>query len=172
MGKLLLLFTIVPLVELYLLLFIGDLVGFWPTVAIVASTGALGAWLAKREGLRVLGKWQAALAESRIPEEGVLGGVLVLVGGVLLVTPGVLTDFSGFLLLIPPTRRIIAGFVMRWVERRVAGGSVQVVSYGLGGPRPHSRGPGFAAEAAHRGPRVPSMGSVIDVEGEVIDVEG
>ncbi len=171
MGKLLLLFTVVPLVELYLLLFIGDRVGFWPTVAIVASTGAIGAILAKREGLRVLEKWQAALAEARVPEEGVLGGVLVLVGGVLLVTPGVLTDFTGLMLLIPPTRRIIAGFVMRSVERRVAAGSVHVVSYGLGGPG--TGAPRSAPRSAPRGQRsVPAMPGVIDVEGEVIDVEG
>ncbi len=83
-GKLLLLFTVVPLVELYLLLVIGSSIGFWPTVAIVLTTGLLGAWLAKSEGLRVYRKWQASLAQGRLPEEGVLGGLLVLVGGVLL----------------------------------------------------------------------------------------
>jgi UPF0716 protein FxsA len=154
LGKLLILFTVVPLVELYLLLFIGDLVGFWPTVGIVLFTGALGAWLAKREGLRVYRKWQEALTEYRMPEEGVLGGVLVLVGGVLLVTPGVLTDVVGFLLLLPPTRRLIAGVVRSRIERRIADGSIHVVTY-------TSEGTVRRRSAAPPG--------VIDVEGEVVD---
>ena len=156
MGKLLLLFTIVPLVELYLLLLIGDLVGFWPTVGIVLFTGALGAWLAKREGLRVFRKWQAAIAEYRMPEEGVLGGLLVLVGGVLLVTPGILTDITGFLLLFPPTRRFIANVVRSRVEKRISEGSIHVVTYRggvvTGGPPP----------------RAPAPPNVIDVDGEVV----
>jgi UPF0716 protein FxsA len=156
LGKLLLLFTVVPLVELYLLLFIGDVVGFWPTVGIVLFTGVLGAWLAKREGLRVFRKWQEALAEYRMPEEGVLGGVLVLVGGVLLVTPGVLTDLVGFLLLVPPTRRLVAAVVRRRVERRIADGSIHVVTY---------------TSAGTVGRRSAAPPGVIDVEGEVVEEE-
>lgn len=160
MGKLLLLlFTVVPLVELYLLLFIGDLLGFWPTVAIVLVTGAVGAWLAKREGLRVLRKWQAAIAEHRMPEEGVLGGLLVLVGGVLLVAPGVLTDLAGLLLLIPPTRRFIAKIVRRRVEKGMETGSIHVVSYG-----------GASVMRGSIGRDRSDRPDVIDVEGEVIDV--
>ncbi len=159
LGKLFLLFTVVPFVELYLLLLIGDLVGFWPTVAIVLTTGIVGAWLAKKEGLRVYHKWQEALAEYRMPEEGVLGGVLVLIGGVLLVTPGVLTDITGLLLLLPPTRKLIAAVVRKRIERRIEDGSVRVVGFtsvsgvgGMGGVRRSSAPPG-----------------VIDVEGEVVE---
>ena len=159
-GKLLLLFTVVPLVELYLLLFIGDFLGLLPTVAIVLVTGVLGAWLAKREGFRVYRKWQEALAEYRMPEEGVLGGLLVLVGGVLLVTPGVLTDITGLLLLIPPSRRVIAAFMRSRVEKRIQDGSVHVVTF-TGGATTHRQGIR----------RTPAPPGVIDVEGEVIDVE-
>ena len=159
LGKLLLLFTIVPLVELYLLLLIGDLLGFWPTVAIVLVTGMLGAWLAKQEGLRVLRKWQASLAEGRMPEEGVLGGVLVLVGGVLLVTPGVLTDVTGLLLLLPPTRKLVANAVRARFEKKVREGSVRVVTL-------HD----VAGAAGVRRPSAPAPG-VIDVEGEVVEGE-
>ena len=130
MGKwLLLLFTVVPLVELYLLLALGRLLGFWETVGIVLVTGALGAWLAKSEGLRVVRRWQGALARGVMPEEGVLGGLLVLVGGVLLVTPGVLTDVVGLSLLLPLTRKPIAAMLRRAAERRIADGTIQVVSF-------------------------------------------
>jgi len=156
MGRLLLvLFTVVPLVELYLLLWLGDLMGFWPTVGLVLLTGVIGATLAKLEGLRVLGQWQGALAEGRVPEAGVLDGLLVLVGGVLLVTPGVLTDVFGFTLLLPPTRKVVARFLRRRVERAIEQGSVHVHVGGFGTAPPFG---GFGG--APRGGR-----SVIDVEG-------
>jgi UPF0716 protein FxsA len=154
-GKLILLFTVVPLLELYLLLFIGSVIGFWPTVAIVLVTGVLGAWLAKSEGLRVLRKWQAAIAEGRVPEEGVLGGLLVLVGGVLLVTPGVLTDVAGLLLLFPPTRRLVAAQLKKSVEKKIRSGAIHVVTMRVGDPIDGR----------------PVAGSVIDVEGEEVEKE-
>lgn len=161
MGKLVLLFTIVPLVELYLLLFLGNLMGFWPTVLLVLLTGVVGAWLAKREGLRVFRKYQNALGEGRMPEEGVLGGLLVLVGGVLLVTPGVLTDLTGLALLFPPTRRIIAAQMRARFEKKIRDGSVRVVSFG-----PDARVDPFSGQRAPR-----RRGDVIDVAGQEIDQE-
>lgn len=160
MGKLLVLFTVVPLVELYLLLFIGHLVGFWPTVGLVLLTGLVGAWLAKSEGLRVFRRWQAALSEGRIPEEGVLGGLLVLVGGVLLVTPGVLTDVTGLLLLFPPSRRLVAKGVRAYFERRLQDGSVRVVSFREVRMDPFQ-------DAAGPGPHE----DVIDVEGSAVEAD-
>ena len=154
MGKLLVLFTVVPLLELYLLILLGNAIGFWPTVAIVMVTGMLGAWLAKREGLRVFRKWQAALAEGRMPAEGVLGGLLVLVGGVFLITPGVLTDVCGLLLLIPPTRRAIADLVRAHFEKKIQAGTVRVVRF-----------------EQHGAPSPRTPGGVIDVEGEVVEEE-
>jgi UPF0716 protein FxsA len=145
-GKLFLLFTLVPLVELYLLLFMAARVGFWPTVGLVLVTGLLGAMLARREGLRVLGTWKQTLARGQMPAEGLLGAVLVLVGGVLLVTPGILTDLVGFLLLIPPTRRIIAVRVRRRLERSIRAGTVRVSSSGFGGG--WGRGPGGPSPAS------------------------
>jgi UPF0716 protein FxsA len=125
-------FTVVPLIELYLLLFIGREIGLWPTVASVLVTGLIGATLAKKEGLRVLRRWQQSLAQGRMPEEGLLGGVLVLVGGVLLVAPGVLTDLTGLLLLFPPTRKVVAGLVRRRLERRMAAGTLRVTTFQSG----------------------------------------
>jgi UPF0716 protein FxsA len=120
LGKLLLLFTVTPIVETYLLVLLGQHLGFWWTVAIVLITGVLGAVLGKREGLKVWRAWQEALAQGRMPEEGILGGVLVLIGGVLLVTPGVLTDLTGIALLAPPSRRLIARYVRKRLEARFA----------------------------------------------------
>jgi UPF0716 protein FxsA len=132
-GKYLFLaFTVIPLVELYLLLAMGRQFGFWPTLGSVVLTGLLGTVLARREGVRVLREWQRSLSQGRVPEEGILGGVLVLVGGVLLVAPGVLTDVTGLLLLFPPTRRWVAALVRRVLERRVASGRLRVTPFQAG----------------------------------------
>ncbi|WP_434390581.1 FxsA family protein [Melittangium boletus] len=118
-----------PFVELYLLWRIGHAVGWEAVLALVLVPAMIGSWLARREGTRVLRQWQAALARRQVPEEGLLGGLLVLVGGVLLMLPGVLSDAVGLVLLLPPTRRLVARWVRREVERRIATGSVRVVSF-------------------------------------------
>ncbi|WP_437818785.1 FxsA family protein [Sorangium sp. So ce1078] len=179
MGKLILLFTAVPILELWLLLSIGDVIGFWPTVAIALGTAVLGAALAKREGLKVLASWRGATAEGRVPDEGLTGGLLVLLGAALLVTPGVLTDVAGLLLLVPPVRRRIAAAVRERFERRMAaagaaglGGigpgngaffTMRVIDFG-GGPFGEQR-PGAPRER----PAWPASGQVIDVEAEVTE---
>ena len=151
-GKVLfLLFTIIPIVETWLLVLLGRAMGFWPTVGLVLLSGVVGAWLAKHEGLRVFRRWQESLAAGRVPEEGVLSALLVLVGGILLVAPGVLTDVTGLLLLFPPTRRVIAGWVRRFVERRIERGQIRVVTVTRGAP-PSAR-----------------RRDVIDVVGEEVD---
>jgi len=140
-GKFILLFTLIPLVEFYLLTVIGGAIGFWNTVGLVIVTGILGGWLAKLEGRRAWRTWQGALAEGKIPEEGVLGGALLLVGGVLLITPGVLTDAVGLLLLIPLTRKLIADrFVRPWADKKLKGSAEKWRS-----PRPMPVGDPFAA---------------------------
>lgn len=138
-GKLFLLFTILPVLDLWLLLRIGGAIGFWPAVALVIGTGLLGAALARTEGFRVLRSWQTALAEGRLPEEGVLSGVLVLVGAALLVTPGVITDVVGLLLLFPPVRRLVAATLRRRLAGQVAAGRVRVMRFGGAPYRPASR---------------------------------
>ncbi len=128
-------FTVVPLLELYLLIQIGQVVGSLPTLGLLLATGLIGAWLARREGGRVLKRWREATAQGRLPEDGILSAALVLVGGVLLVTPGVLTDATGFLLLVPPTRRWVAARLRRALERGMQDGSVRVSAFGFGGFR-------------------------------------
>jgi UPF0716 protein FxsA len=122
LARLFLLFTIIPFIELFLLMQVGDVVGFWPTVGMILLTGFVGAWLAKREGLRVLREYQQALAEMRMPEEGLTSALLVLVGGALMIAPGVLTDVTGILLMIPPVRRFVARYVEAYVKKHFLGG--------------------------------------------------
>jgi UPF0716 protein FxsA len=153
--KLFLLFTIVPTVELYLLIQIGKQIGGIQTIAIVIAMGMLGAALARAEGLRVLREWQEALGRGTVPADGVVSGVLILLGGVLLITPGVLSDIAGLLLFIPPVRRAVAHYVTRRLERAVASGSVRVVQ-----SHPQQRAQGFTT----RRPITPT--DVIDVESE------
>lgn len=150
---LLLAFIVVPFLELYLLLAIGREVGFWPTVAGVLFTSVVGAWLARKEGLRVLRRWQESLAQGRTPDEGLVSGVLVLVGGVLLVFPGVLTDVIGLFLLLPPTRRLVAALVRRRLERRMAEGTLRVTTFQSGafsGENPFE--PRASRPRIHQGP--------------------
>jgi UPF0716 protein FxsA len=119
-GYLALLFIVLPLLDLWLLLVIGDVLGFWPTVALTIAVALLGGYLGKREGLRVLSQWKRALGELRMPEDGLVSGALVLVGAVLLATPGVMTDVLGLLCLFPPSRRLIARGVSAFVASRFA----------------------------------------------------
>jgi UPF0716 protein FxsA len=157
-------FTVVPLLELYLLIGIGRQAGVLPTLGMVLVSGVLGAWLAKREGRRVLRSWRAATSQGRLPEDGILSGALVLVGGVLLVTPGVLTDVVGFLLLIPPTRRFIAARLRRVLESKMQAGTLGVTRMSWGG---FSRG-GSTREPPARA-SAPSRRSQAEVEAEFTD---
>ncbi len=110
--RLLLLLTVVPLVELMILLRIAERFDWGPTIALVLLTGALGAYLARREGLKALSRIQSELAAGVPPAASLVDGALILVAGIVLVTPGVLTDLCGFALLISPIRA--------WVRRRLA----------------------------------------------------
>ncbi len=139
MSRFLLPLLLLPFVELYLLALIARGVGVVPMLALVLVSGVLGSALARREGVRVLRQWQEAVSQRRVPEEGLLSGVLVFAGGVLLVLPGVLSDVMGLLLLLPPTRRVVARWMRRSVERRIASGSLRVTTFS-GGP-PFAGGP-------------------------------
>lgn len=118
MWRLFLLLTVVPAVELFLLLQLGALLGPWQTFAVIVITGFAGAWLAKREGLGVLADLRAELQSGLPPGSRIAEGVLVLAGGLLLVTPGVLTDLMGFAMIFPPTRRWLAPRAVRYVASR------------------------------------------------------
>ena len=106
--RLLLIFTIVPIVEMALLIEIGSYIGVLPTIALVAITGIVGVTLARNQGLIVVTKIREKLAQGQIPTRDMIEALMILVGGVTLLTPGVLTDITGFLLIIPFTRPIFA----------------------------------------------------------------
>jgi UPF0716 protein FxsA len=118
-AVLFLLFTVVPLVELALLIWIGGQTTWWLPIAMVLFTGIAGAVLARWQGMRALRRIQDDLQSGRMPADAVVDGVLILVAGILLVTPGVLTDVVGVSLLIPPLRALIKRGAMAWLRRHV-----------------------------------------------------
>lgn len=128
LGRLALLFVVVPLVELAFLIQVGGWVGIWPTVGLVFLTGILGATLARAEGLRTLWSFQQELAAGKLPGQPLLDGLCILVGGALLLTPGFVTDLAGFSLLLPPTRRLLQRGMKRRLRRMMQDGSVRVMT--------------------------------------------
>jgi UPF0716 protein FxsA len=158
LGRLALLFVLVPVVELMLLIRLGQAVGLMPTVGLVLLTGFTGAWLARAEGLRVFFQFQRELASGHLPGQAMLDGIAVLVGGAFLLTPGVLTDFVGLSLLFPPTRRWIQRRIRKRLEQEVAAGTVRVVTMGSWG------GSGFGAMPTAPSGMDPSKGIVIEEE--------
>lgn len=125
--SLLLLFLAVPALELMLLIYLGEHLGFWPTVGLILSTGILGAWLARQEGLRVLRAVQQEFQEGRMPARQLLEGLMVLIAGAFLLTPGLLTDMTGFLLLIPAIRSLIVSRVSSSIAQRLRIDQPQVI---------------------------------------------
>jgi UPF0716 protein FxsA len=131
-ARLFLLFTIVPLVELYLLIKIGGAIGALSTILIVIGTALLGVYLARLEGLRTLRQINHSLSQGVLPAEELVDGLFIFTGGVLLITPGVLTDFLALLLLIPFTRTYIKRWLRRRFDRMAASGNVRFRIHGGG----------------------------------------
>lgn len=128
--KLFILFIIVPIMDLWLLIKVGGMIGVFPTVMIVILTGVTGAWLAKMEGISVLTKIQASAAHGRMPGVEMINGVLVFVGGVMLLTPGFITDIIGLLMIFPVTRTIFASLLISYFKNKVNEGAVHFVYQG------------------------------------------
>ena len=123
-AQLLFLFVVVPVVELYMLIRLGTLIGAMPTLGIVIITGIVGAALAKQQGFAVLRRIQTEMGSMQMPGDAMFDGVLVLIGGILLMTPGILTDIAGFLLLIPFSRDMLKFYIKNWVSRKIQSGEV------------------------------------------------
>ncbi|MFZ5943600.1 MAG: FxsA family protein [Bacillota bacterium] len=126
MGRLFLAFTLIPLIELALLIKIGQLVGTLPTVFLVITTGGIGVFLARNQGLLVLNNIQQDLQDGIVPGNSLVEGLLVLIGSVLLITPGLLTDISGFLFLFPVTRVVVREFLKKKFKNMIDQGKVTV----------------------------------------------
>jgi UPF0716 protein FxsA len=165
---LILLFIVVPLVELYVIIQIGQAIGLVPTLFLLLLDAVLGAWLLRTQGRAAWVRFNRALAEGRVPAKEVLDGVLVIFGGALLLTPGFLTDIVGVILLIPPTRAAVRGILRRLAVGRLAlGGRAAYWGYGRVRDRraaPRSRpqpapGPGPEPAAGEQPPpRRPAWG--------------
>ena len=158
---LLLAFIAVPVIEIYVIIQIGQVIGAWWTILLLIADSIFGTWLVKREGSRAWRALTAALEERRMPARELADGVLILVGGTLMLTPGFVTDIFGILCILPMTRplgrRVLAGVI----SRRLVG-----VSFPTGprsqpgdtgaGPRTQQRpGPGYSDDEV--------------VQGEVVD---
>lgn len=157
-GWLFLLFTVVPTLELYLIIQIGKVIGSWETVGMLLLSGTLGAWLAKREGFGILRQLQAEASQGIPPGDRLVEGLLILVGSALLVTPGVLTDVVGLLLIVPPVRRFLAPRVKTWALQKLLKEADLKVRAGTARPREHLRRPPEAPAASPPGfshPRPP-----------------
>lgn len=117
--KLFLIFTIVPVVELYLIIEVGSRIGALNTISLVIVTAAVGAYMVKLEGLGVMARLQRNMQDGVFPAEELLDGMLLLVAGALLLTPGFLTDVFGFLAVFPLTRGLIKKVVKKYMESRM-----------------------------------------------------
>lgn len=128
-GRLFLLFTVIPLVELYILIKIGQWIGALWTIAIVLVTGALGAYLARMQGSSVWLQVQRKMEAGLFPGDEMIDGLLIVVAGALLITPGILTDLFGFTVLFPITRIPIREWVKRRLARMMERGDVHISGF-------------------------------------------
>ncbi len=119
--RLFLLFTLLPLAELAILVWIHSVTNWVVTLAVLFVPGIIGVWLVHGEGLRCWREFRQQLARGEPPAAPVLDGLLILVAAVLLVTPGVLTDLMAIVLLIPPIRRTVRRYVTKHLQARIAG---------------------------------------------------
>lgn len=145
-------FVVVPIVEIYVLIQVGQVIGAWWTVLLLVLDSIIGSWLIKREGRRA---WQAlttALQSGRMPADELSDGALILIGGTLMLSPGFVLDILGVLLILPFTRPVFRRLLARVVTRRLT----------VIGPMPGAAGFGNA-----RRPGPGSDGPV--VRGEVVD---
>jgi UPF0716 protein FxsA len=143
---LILLFIVVPIVELYVIIQVGGAIGVLPTIALLIADSVLGAMLMRHQGRSAWRRFNAALSEGRIPHREVIDGALVIFGGALLLTPGFVTDILGIVLLLPPTRALVRGVIARRLLPRLVvsrvGGYGPAPPRGGGAPRRRPRGGG------------------------------
>lgn len=118
MALLVALFIVVPIVELYVIIQIGSLIGVLPTIALLLADALLGSLLLRHQGRGAWQRFNLALAERRFPGREVADGLLIAIGGTLLLTPGFVTDIVGLIFLIPPTRAIVRRLLRGYVGRR------------------------------------------------------
>src|SRR3954451_8355522 len=136
MFALILVFIVVPIAELYVILKVGDAIGWLPTLAILVIDSLLGTWLLRSQGRAVWQRFQSTMQAGRIPHREVFDGVLVIFGAAFLITPGFITDIVGVLLLLPPTRSVFRRMLIRRGGRIIG---INVATGRRGGPGPAPR---------------------------------
>lgn len=124
--KFLLIFILVPLIELYFLLEISQFIGVFTTVLVIVFTGAAGVSIAKRQGYQVVNNIRSTLNAGKMPTDDLISALLILIGGVTLLTPGFLTDITGFLLILPGSRDLIGSVVKKYFLKYVKENKVEV----------------------------------------------
>ncbi|MBW2450815.1 MAG: FxsA family protein [Deltaproteobacteria bacterium] len=124
--KLLIIFTFIPILELYVIIETGRMIGLAQTVLLIFLTGIAGAWLAKTQGLATLQRIHDETMRGQMPAGSLLDGALILVGGLLLLTPGFCTDLLGFTFLAPFSRHYWQGLLRVWLQKKIDLGSIQI----------------------------------------------
>ncbi len=160
---LLLAFVVVPILEIYVIVQVGQQIGAPATIALLILDSVLGAWLVRREGRRTWAAFRAALASSKVPAKEVADGALVIFGGALLLTPGFATDVLGLLCVAPPSRALLRKALTGVVASRlgVVGLAAGAAGRAAGRRRPGPHGYQEGADPSYRRPEV--------IDGEVID---
>jgi len=141
MPFLIVLFIVIPILELYVIIQVGQWIGVWPTLALLLADAVLGSMLLKHQGRTAWRRFNEALTARRFPGTEVADGVLIVIGGTLLLSPGFITDVFGLFLLIPPTRAIARRLLKRFTVGRFAVIGVPGGGRGPFGPPPGSAGP-------------------------------
>jgi UPF0716 protein FxsA len=113
------LFIAIPVVELYILIEVGKKIGSLTTIGIIILTGILGTYLIKSQGFMILRKIQNDLNEGIMPGDSLIQGAIILLGGVLLLTPGFITDITGFIFLMPAGRKIVKKYLWKWLKGKI-----------------------------------------------------
>jgi len=152
---LVLIFIVVPIAELYVIVQVGQAIGILPTIALLLLDSVAGAALMRHQGRSAWRRFQAAMGQGRAPTREVLDGVLVIFGGAFLITPGFITDIIGFLLLLPPTRALFRGLLVRSFASRMVAKTV---------------GQGLGAGARYRNSRRSARPGAFDVESSATEV--
>ena len=161
---LLLLFVAMPLLELALLIKLGQSIGFWSTLMVIAGTAVLGLIIVQYQGITAFRKGMTSLAAGKPPVAAVLDATMLMIAGGLLIAPGLITDCIGLLLLIPPLRRGIGAWA---VKRMMTAGTVSVSTFGYGDDKAEEVN--TTKEAKPRSKQSPGAGPIIEGEFERID---
>jgi UPF0716 protein FxsA len=128
-AKLLILFIVIPILELALLIKLGTIIGTLNTIALVILTAILGAYMVRVEGINVMYRFQENLARGTLPAEELFDGAMILVAGAFLLTPGIITDIVGFLFVFPSSRRILKKAIRNYIEKKISGGHINITRF-------------------------------------------